>query len=623
MHGALAQAFGRELRFLRQTASEFARAYPDLAPALAAEEGNPHIARLLEGVAFLSARTALRVDAEYDRLAQDLVQAVAPDLMCTLPPAAMVQFKPLLTLADNARSIVPRDSAVRYQLPDGRELHFRTTADVRLQPIEIEVLPPPPRGEIASTLSRSGGARLPTDLYHGTAIRLSLRAAPGRRLSEALTGSLDLHCCGPHAAWLWRFLTDPGVSLALVDPENAVIHAVHRSGERDGALRPSGWSDAEAMLPLQCALPGPLRLLRESQAWPERFLRLTIDGLQRTLHRWFGDSIELWFLAGEQTVLPALAPDAVRAFCCPVVALTRRRCEPIALGPDKHEGLLRLPADRTAQDIVAVERVEWRRASGDVVPLVPLGHLSTVEGDGTAHHGDACYALRREPGWRTAGDQRGGDRAAGEWEAGDRRAVDRRRGDRHAMLPTVDWMIAPSAAMAEGDMLLVTAWASQRLDGVRADDARHWRLDAVAGVQDIVGVGAPVSPAPFTMPSPAMLLRVLSWRIDRLHGLEPAALATELGDWLRLFCRSERLPVMIGARLSTDIELVTDCVVPVHARGWQLSVDVDARTATTPLFSLWPHILAATLVRQLQAESFVRCRFVHDGSTVGEALAWR
>lgn len=590
MHDTLVRAFERELTSLRETATEFGHAYPDLAPHIAGGKGNPHIERLLEGVAFLAARTAIRVDAEYERLAQDLVQAVAPDLLCSLPPAALVQFKPLLTLSTETPTLVPRDSAIRYQQPDGTELHFRTAAEVRLRPIELAILPPPHRGEMARTLSPTGGINLPSDIYHATVVRATLRAVPGRRLAEVLDRSLDLHCCGPHAAWLWRFLSHPALMLVLVDPQTGIVHAVHRQG----ALRPVGWSDAEALLPLECALPGPLRLLREAHAWPERFLRLALDDLPSSLERWFGDAIELWWLAADHEPAPALAPEALRPFCCPVVALTQRRCEPLIVGDDGHEGVVRLPAGAIEQEIVAIDRVELRYASGVIKRLAPLSHLES----GLSGKEQPGYALRRQPRWHADGEHRA-PRAA------------------------TDWLIAPSLLLGDGDMLLVTAWASQRIDQLRPDDARSWRLDAVAGVRDIVGIGGPITPPAQATLAPETLLRLLSWRLDRLNGLEPAALAAALSEWLRLFCRSERMPTMLVATLTSDVEMVAGAAVPVHARGWKLTVGVDARTATTPVLCLWPHILAATLMRQLQAESFVRCQFVHDGNPVGEALAWR
>lgn len=583
-------AFMRELALLRDSTMEFGRAHPELAPHLGARATNPHVERLIEGVAFLAARTAIRVDAEYERLAQDIVQAIAPDLSCALPPAALVQFKPLLTQDAAARTIVPRNSALRYQLASGEEVHFHTAAGLQLSPVELEVLPPPDPDALTRLFAERGAVTVPPELSHAAIIRARLRTARGWRVGSAIDATLDLQCCGAHAGWLWGSLTRQGATLALVDPCSGVAQALHPQS----ALRPTGWSDDEALLPPECAPPGPLRLLRESQAWPERFFRMSLDGLPVSLEHWFGDAIDLWwFLPGERAA-PELAPDALRLFCCPVVALTRRRCEPVTFLGDQYEANVRLPAGSDGQEIVAVERVDLRGRDGHITPLHPLHDLDGSE----LGPQRPCYALRRQPRWQEA------------------------RGKQQSP-PPFEWMIAPSPVIEDSALLLVTAWASQSVDVLIPDDCRHWRLDVVAGLQDVVGVGGAMTPIAAASPLPETVLRAMSWRIDRLRGLSPSATATALLDWIRPFCRAERLPPLRGAVLESDVAAIGGTTVPVYARGWRLTIDVEKRAIRDPAFCLWPHVLAATLVRQLQAESFIRCIFASAGDPIGEALAWR
>ena len=593
MHQDLLAAYGRELHWLRESAAEFATAHPGLATRLglrAGESGEPHVERLLEGVAFLTARTACRVDAEFERLAQDLAQAVAPDLLCPLPSGSLVQFRPLPTLQPRLRSVIARHSALRYQLDDGRDVHFRTVADVELRPLTLQVLPAPSRAELARAL---GGA---SELVHAQAVRVALRTAPGRPLREAVGAFLDLHCCGPQAGWLWNFLSRPDLTLLLVEPGAATGPA--RRPQGPAGLRRVGWADDEALLPDECALPSAVRLLREALLWPQRFLALRLDRLAERLAGWPGDGVELWWLAPERGPAPALGAEDLRPFCCPVVSLSRRRCEPIIPSPLQSDHALRLPpTDAPGHAIVAVDQVDLRSGQGRIRRLRPLADLP---GGAPMPDGDGCYAVRRQPRWQAPG-------ASGQ--------------------EAFDWRIAPSLdaapdGAAAGDMLRVSVWTSQRVDELQADDAGRWRLDEVAAVQGVSGVGAPVGAQAQPPLAADRLLRALHWRIDRLRSLPPEALAQRLEAWLSIFGPPQRLPGLLGARLESLVRRLPDEAVNIHVRGWRLRLEVDARTADDPAACLWPQLLAAVLQRQLAGCAFVECRFERAGRVVLEGQAW-
>jgi type VI secretion system protein ImpG len=60
--------YERELNYLRQLGAEFAQKYPKIAGRLVLEPDkceDPHVERLLEGVAFLAARVHLKIEDEF------------------------------------------------------------------------------------------------------------------------------------------------------------------------------------------------------------------------------------------------------------------------------------------------------------------------------------------------------------------------------------------------------------------------------------------------------------------------------------------------------------------------------------------------------------------------------
>jgi type VI secretion system protein ImpG len=89
----LARRFSQEMRSLLDEGAEFAESFPEAARWLdpsRAENEDPYVDRLTEGVAFLTAR--IREEVSEDFLCEHLLEQYAPDLMQPLPSVAVVQF---------------------------------------------------------------------------------------------------------------------------------------------------------------------------------------------------------------------------------------------------------------------------------------------------------------------------------------------------------------------------------------------------------------------------------------------------------------------------------------------------------------------------------------------------
>ena len=97
MDPVLLKYYNRELQYLREMGGEFAEEFPKIAGRLglnAFECADPYVERLLEGVAFLAARVQLKVDAEFSRFTQHLLEMVYPQYLAPVPSMAIVQMLP-------------------------------------------------------------------------------------------------------------------------------------------------------------------------------------------------------------------------------------------------------------------------------------------------------------------------------------------------------------------------------------------------------------------------------------------------------------------------------------------------------------------------------------------------
>src|ERR687883_1653262 len=99
MDPRLLNYYNRELQHLREMGAEFAREFPKIAGRLGLEAfecADPYVERLLEGFAFLAARVQLKIDAEFPRFTQHLLEVVYPHYLSPTPSMAIVQMKPNL-----------------------------------------------------------------------------------------------------------------------------------------------------------------------------------------------------------------------------------------------------------------------------------------------------------------------------------------------------------------------------------------------------------------------------------------------------------------------------------------------------------------------------------------------
>lgn len=88
--------YNKELSFLKDMGQEFASSFPKVAARLGLDKNDipdPYVERLLEGVSFLTARTQLKLDAEYPRFVQRILEVVYPNFLSPTPASGIVQFE--------------------------------------------------------------------------------------------------------------------------------------------------------------------------------------------------------------------------------------------------------------------------------------------------------------------------------------------------------------------------------------------------------------------------------------------------------------------------------------------------------------------------------------------------
>ena len=297
MDPRLLRYYERELQFARESGAEFAEEYPKIAARLSLdglECSDPYVERLLEGFAFLSARVQLKLDAEFPRLTQHLLESLYPSYLAPTPSMAVVQMQPDLgkgTLA--AGPLVPRGTAIRTPRGKAGEApcEYRTAHDVRVWPIEIvEAAHVPYSREL-------GGDDAAALRLVRAALRLRLRALAGASFETLPIEDLPLFLAGtgdvPARLYEHVMAATAGV---LVRSTKDTARRVRLPAE---SLARVGFSDDEALLPYGRRSFQGHRLLHEYFAMPERFRFFELRGLREALAATRDTEIEIIVLLSQ------------------------------------------------------------------------------------------------------------------------------------------------------------------------------------------------------------------------------------------------------------------------------------------------------------------------------------
>lgn len=138
----LLKYFHQELAYLRNKGSEFAERYPKIAGYL--ELGpdvstDPHIERLIESVAFLTARMQRDIQRKFPEYTQQILGSLYPHLVTPVPSISVAKFEADISKINSPEGFfVPRETELLLNDIEGNTCFFKTCYDVKLWPITVE-----------------------------------------------------------------------------------------------------------------------------------------------------------------------------------------------------------------------------------------------------------------------------------------------------------------------------------------------------------------------------------------------------------------------------------------------------------------------------------------------------
>lgn len=387
--------YNRELQYMREMGGEFAEAFPKIAGRLglnAFECADPYVERLLEGFAFLAARVQLKVDAEFPRFTQHLLEMVYPNYLPPVPSMAIVQLKPEYNDTSLQNGVViPRDSQLRSQFGKGEQTacEYSTAHEVTLWPVQLI------DAEYLSSASAVANLGIPGRPRLKAGLRLRLQSTTGLQFSHLPLDKLSVYLRGSEVAvYLYEQLMANTIDCVVRFGRRPALKGISIGAS---AIKPVGFEDQQALLPRTPRAFRGYRHLQEYFAFPERFLFVELTGLRRAIRRCEDNQLDLVFLFDRSNAQLADALDVAcfNLFCTPAINLFPKRADRIHVTPRETE--YHIVPDRTRPMDFEVYSVTEALGFGTrAEPEVEFLPFYEVKDGSTYRQRKAYYTLYRE-----------------------------------------------------------------------------------------------------------------------------------------------------------------------------------------------------------------------------------
>lgn len=282
MNSKFLSYYSKELRFLKEMGDEFAKQYPKVAARLALNTHDipdPYIERLLEGVAFLTARTQLKLDAEYPRFVARILEVVYPDFLTPKPAAGIVNFTPLTHHQTDVLHRIERGQKLRSLPIDEYQVScpFSVCETVTISPMQLDKAHYTENLSYLPNLNRL----LPHTSKIQAALRLDFSLRVPHLVSDKLPEKLRLYL-GSELAQSSSLLY-----LLMSACESVVCHASDNPKAWHTVLpqlpEQLGFADDEALTFNLNKSVSAFRLLQEYALLPEKFLFVAQVGIKQAI----------------------------------------------------------------------------------------------------------------------------------------------------------------------------------------------------------------------------------------------------------------------------------------------------------------------------------------------------
>jgi len=349
----LLEYYGRELTYLRRMGAAFAAQYPKVAGWLelgADQCPDPHIERLIESFALLTARLQHDIEGEFPELTSALLGILYPQFLNPVPSMSVARFevdpdKGKITTGHT----IPKHTPLFAQSEQGQICRFRTCYPVVLWPLGVAY------AGLESTAKYDFLDTLP-DVALVLRIRIETMADP---LSELDFKRLRFFLNGDRMLVnsLYELLFTQIFKIALwPDKNNRPIFLPPES------ILPVGFTASEEVLPYPSNAHYGYRLLQEYFTFPEKYLFFDLDHLDLHASDTHFDILILLDRMPEGRLV--IDQNTFCLGCAPIINLFPKTTDPIRV--DERHFQYRLNPDKRREKTTEIHSIRSVSTTSDV-----------------------------------------------------------------------------------------------------------------------------------------------------------------------------------------------------------------------------------------------------------------
>lgn len=373
MSDELLEYYEKELAYLRQSGGQFAETHPKIAGRLKLSEEiveDPHVSRLLEGVAYLNARIQKKLDDDFPELTDALLEVLYPHYLQAIPSTSIIQFKPSGDL--DCRYSMAADTLLETEAFQGQTCQFKTCYPVDLWPIEVTQAKYRIRPFKSPGSDKVKGAQ--------SVLQISIKSTlPGVPIKELNIDGLRFYLRGQpqHRFKLYQQLLNNSLKIAVTssDGDNHNSNAEPPLFLNPSNIQAVGFKDKEGLLPYPVNAFSGYRLLTEFFACPEKFLFIDVKNLHLATNQNDTDAFHFYIYLGEADpeLERNISAENFALGCSPIINLFEHTADPIPLNQEQAE--YTVVADVRASECLEVHsitEVSAIQANGEKRPIAPL-----------------------------------------------------------------------------------------------------------------------------------------------------------------------------------------------------------------------------------------------------------
>ena len=338
--------YQKEMNYLRFSGANFAQKHPKVARRLdvsAMESVDPHVERLLESFAYLTARLQQDIDDQFPRFAEALLNLTYPQFTHPVPAMTIAHFEPHTHGGQmTTQHTIPAKTPLFTRTSSKTVCRFQTVYPVDIHPIKITALTLVAQSAMMDVTA--------TDTLCENYLRMEIKAMNGTFASMGLT-RLRFYINGSHSlkhqllAAIFRAQSPLIIKSSRYNPQSVLPTCIHHVG----------FDDTETILPQVVQTHPGYQTLFEFFHFKDKFFFVDII----TSHLLIDDTLmEIYIPLKTDKPLQShdIHEQTLKLGCTPVVNLFPKVTEPITIDQRSHE--YKLVADYVHEESTEIYSID-------------------------------------------------------------------------------------------------------------------------------------------------------------------------------------------------------------------------------------------------------------------------